>query len=373
MTEIFKAAIERGASDIHIKAGDVIRARILGRLVPLTQQKLTPDQVKQLAVKLIPREDDRVRIDDIYDYDCSWGLPGLGRFRVNILRQRGSFMIVLRVVPIEVPTIDGLGLPGVLKQIAEVERGLILVTGVTGSGKSSTLAGMINHINDHTHRHIVTLENPIEFLHRDKNCSITQRDVGTDTDSFMTGLRAALRQDPDVILIGEMRDTETIDTALKAAETGHLVLSTVHTQNAVQTISRLIAVFSPEEQEMVRIRLSENLQAVISQRLIPRADGDGRVVAAEVMRVTGTIRDCINDPVRLAEIFDLIEEGREQYGSQTFDQHLMDLVRGGEVDFSVAMAASSNPSDFDLKMNMLSSGPSAAMAGMNDNGTGYYG
>ena len=363
MTEIFKAAIERGASDVHIKSGDVVRARILGRLVPLTQQKLSPDQVKQLALKLIPREEDRARIEDIYDYDCSWGLPGLGRFRVNILRQRGSFMIVLRVVPIEVPTIETLGLPHVLKQIAEAERGLILVTGVTGSGKSSTLAAMIDHINNRSHRHIVTLENPIEFLHRDKKCSITQRDIGTDTDSFMSGLRAALRQDPDVILIGEMRDTETIDTALKASETGHLVLSTVHTQNAVQTISRLIAVFAPEEQEMVRIRLAESLQAVVSQRLIPKADGNGRVVAAEIMRVTGTIQDCILDSERVSEIFDLIAEGREQYGTQTFDQHLMDLVRDGTVDFNVAMAAATNPSDFDLRMNILSQNPVAdAMA-----------
>ena len=213
------------------------------------------------------------------------------------------------------------------------------------------MAAMVDFINKHKQLHVVTLENPIEFLHRDQQCSITQRDVGTDTVSFNAGLRAALRQDPDVILIGEMRDTETIDIALKAAETGHLVISTLHTQNAAQTISRIIAVFDPSEQEMVRVRLAETLQAVISQRLLPKKDGSDRVVACEVMVATGTIRDCIRDPERMVEIPDLIEEGREPYGSQSFDQHLLELVREGLVDFHVAKAAASNPSDFDLKVN----------------------
>ncbi len=353
MTDIFKAAIQRGASDLHIKAGDVIRARIHGRLLPLTQQRMTQEQVKALALQLMPQEKDRARIDDDADYDCSWGLPGLGRFRVNLLRQRGSFMIVMRVIPIDVPSLADLRMPKVLEKVAENERGLVLVTGTTGSGKSSTMAAMVQHVNEHTQKHIVTLENPIEFLHRDKKSSITQRDIGTDTDSFATGLRAALRQDPDVILIGEMRDTETIDIALKAAETGHLVISTVHTQNAVQTISRVVAVFDKSEQEMLRIRLSESLQGVVSQRLLPRAEGEGRIVACEVMVVTGTIRDCIKDPDRAAEIPDLIEEGRQHYGSQSFDQHLLELVRDGLVDFKVAKAAATNPSDFDLKVNFL--------------------
>jgi twitching motility protein PilT len=233
---------------------------------------------------------------------------------------------------------------------------MILVTGVTGSGKSSTMAAIVDWINRRKPVHIVTLENPIEFLHRDIKASITQRDVGTDTESFMTGLRAALRQDPDVILIGEMRDKETVDIALKAAETGHLVISTVHTRNAVQTISRLIAVFEPAEQEMVRIRISESLQAIISQRLLPRKDGKGRVVACEVMPVTGTMRDCVRDPQRVDDIYELIEEGHTQYGSQTFDQHLMKLVNDGMVDFQIAMAAANKPSDFDLRMNTLAAG-----------------
>jgi twitching motility protein PilT len=352
MHELFKAAVERGASDIHIKAGDYMRARIHGILQPLTQQKLTPEQVKGIALQLIPHDDDRKSFDKILDYDCSWGIPGVGRFRVNIMKQRGSPMIVMRAIPIEIPTVEDLGLPTVINKIANNERGLILVTGVTGSGKSSTMAAMINWINSNKHVHIVTLENPIEFLHRDNQSSITQRDIGTDTPSFDSGLRAVLRQDPDVILIGEMRDKVTIETALKAAETGHLVISTLHTKNAVQTISRIIAVFEPSEQEMIRVRLSESLQAVISQRLVQRKAG-GRVAAVEVMLMTSTIRDCVRDPERMEEITDLIEEGKDHYGSQTFDQHLQELVKTGAVSFEVAKAAANNPADFDLKMNMF--------------------
>jgi twitching motility protein PilT len=353
MLEIFKAAIQRGASDIHIKAGDFLRARIRGELVPLTQQRLSPDQIKQICLQLIPHEHDKERVDQLLDYDCSWGAPGVGRFRVNILRQRGSLMVVMRVIPIEIPSFEALRLPPVLSRMSLAERGLILVTGVTGSGKSSTLAAMIGHINNHKHKHVITLESPIEFLHRDVKSSITQREIGSDTGSFESGLRAALREDPDVILIGEMRDMTTIDTGMKAAETGHLVFSTLHTTNAVQTISRIIAVFPPHEQPMVRIRLAETLQGVISQRLLPTKDGKGRVVAAEVMVVTGTIRDAILDPEKTAEIMDLMAEGREQYGSQTFDQHLTDLVRADWVDFNVAMAAANNPGDFELKMRTL--------------------
>jgi len=352
MIEILKSAIQQGASDIHIKAGDYVRARLKGDLVPISRQQLTPDQVRQLAMRLIPQWD-RDRIDDLRDYDCSWGAPGLGRFRINLLRQRGTLGIVMRVIPIEIPTLEQLNLPPVLTRIADSERGLVLVTGVTGSGKSTTLAAMIGHINRTKRKHIITLEDPIEFLHRDNLSSITQREVGTDTESFATGLRAALREDPDAILVGEMRDTETIDTAIKAAETGHLVFSTLHTQNAVQTISRIVAVFPPEEQEMVRVRLSETLVAVISQRLLPRKDGGGRVTACEILVTTAAIRECILNPERTAEIFELIEEGRETYGSQTFDQHLMELVSSGIVEYEVAKAAANNPSDFELKMKTL--------------------
>jgi twitching motility protein PilT len=270
------------------------------------------------------------------------------------MRQRGVLSIIMRIIPIEIPSFADLKLPPVLERISNTERGLILVTGVTGSGKSSTMAAMVGYINRNMKKHIVTLENPIEFLHRDLQSSITQRDVGTDTESFTAGPQAALRQDPDVVMIGEMRDKDTIDTALKAAETGHLVISTVHTKNAVQTLSRLIAVFRPEEQDMIRIRMADSISAVVSQRLVPTKDGLSRVVACEVMLVTGTIRDCILDPERMDEILDLIDQGKDQYGSQTFDQHLMDLVNSGQVEFQVAKTAANSPGDFDLKMNILS-------------------
>ena len=353
MEKIIKAAVDRGASDLHIKAGDVFRARIDGKLVPLTKQRLTPDQTKAIALRLIASEEDRARIDKIRDYDCSWGMPGIGRFRVNILRQRSSFMIVMRVIPFDVPTFETLKLPSVLAQVGSAERGMILVTGVTGSGKSSTMAAIINYINQNQHRHILTLENPIEFLHRDINCSVTQREIGVDTDDFRMGLRAALRQDPDVVLIGEMRDAETIDTAMKAAETGHLLVSTLHTPDAVTTVSRIVSMFPPEEQEIARLRLAEALHAVVSQRLLPRADGHGRAAALEVMLCTGTARDMIKDKERTPELHDYIRESREQYGMQTFDQHLMDLVSEDIVTYETAVAASSNPADFELQMRTL--------------------
>ena len=354
MEQIIKAAVERGASDLHIKAGDVFRARIDGKLVPLTKHVLTAEQTKAIAVRLIPNEEDRARIDTLRDYDCSWGGAGVGRFRVNILRQRSAFSIVLRVIPVEVPTFESLGLPPVLGQIAEAERGMVLVTGVTGSGKSSTMAALVNRVNATQQKHIVTLENPIEFLHRDAGCSITQREVGIDTDSFKSGLRAALRQDPDVIMIGELRDAETIDTAMKAAETGHLLISTLHTADAQTTVNRVIAMFPPEEQAAVQIRLAESLHAVVSQRLLPRADGKGRVPAVEVMIVTPFIRDLIVDEARTAEIRDAIADGRDRYGMQTFDQHLMELATSNTISYEVALAAATRPGDFNLHMRTLS-------------------
>ncbi|MEP6621156.1 MAG: PilT/PilU family type 4a pilus ATPase [bacterium] len=353
MERIIKAAVDRGASDLHIKAGDVFRARINGKLVPLTKQVLTPDQTRTIALHLMSNEDDKARIDKLMDYDCSWSAAGIGRFRVNIMKQRSSFMIVMRVIPFEIPTFETLRLPPALARVAEAERGMVLVTGVTGSGKSSTMAAMVNYINRHENRHILTLENPIEFIHTDIQSAITQREIGSDTPDFKMGLRAALRQDPDVVMIGEMRDAETIDTAMKAAETGHLLISTLHTPDAQSTILRIMAMFSPEEQEVVRIRLSETLNSVVSQRLLPRADGQGRAVAAEILIVTPAVRDMIADGKRISEIRDYIADGRDQYGMQTFDQHLSDLVQTGEVTFETAMAATTNPSDFELKMRMF--------------------
>jgi len=355
MEKIIKAAVDRGASDLHIKAGDVFRARISGSLVPLTKQALTPEQTRTIALHLMSNEDDKARIDTILDYDCSWSAAGIGRFRVNIMRQRGSFSIIMRVIPWQVPNFEALGLPPVLEKIAKTERGMILVTGVTGSGKSSTMAALINYINQRESRHILTLENPIEFLHTDQKSSVTQREVGSDTTDFKMGLRAALRQDPDVIMIGEMRDAETVDTAIKAAETGHLLMSTLHTPDAQSTILRIMAMFPPEEQDVIRVRLAESLSAVVSQRLLPRKSGKGRAVAAEVMINTPSIKDLILEGTRIGEIRDFIADGREQYGMQTFDQCLTDLVRSGEVTFDIAKAASSNPSDFELRLNVFSS------------------
>jgi twitching motility protein PilT len=354
MEKIIKAAVDRGASDIHIKAGDVFRARINGELVALTKQRLTPEQTRTIALHLMNNEDDKARIDKILDYDCSWSAAGIGRFRVNLMRQRGSFGIIMRVIPWEIPTFEKLALPGVLAKIAETERGMVLVTGVTGSGKSSTLAALINYINGRENRHILTLENPIEFLHHDRQSSISQREIGSDTSDFKMGLRAALRQDPDVIMVGEMRDAETVDTAMKAAETGHLLMSTLHTPDAQSTILRIMAMFPPDEQEVIRIRLAESLHAVVSQRLLPRRSGQGRVVAVEVMINTPAIKELILDGSRISEVKDFIAEGRDQYGMQTFDQCLADLVANGEVTFDVAKAAASNPSDFELKMRMFS-------------------
>jgi len=352
---IIKAAVDRGASDVHIKATDCVRARIDGRLVALTKQTLTAEQTRAIALHLIESEEDRQKIDSLRDHDCSWAQPGVGRFRVNIMRQRGSYSIVMRVIPENVPTVESLHLPPVIGRIAHAERGMVLVTGVTGSGKSSTMAAVVNTINQHYDKHIVTLENPIEFLHGDIKSSITQREVGIDTDSFRMGLRAALRQDPDVILIGEMRDAETIDTAMKAAETGHLLISTLHTPDAQSTIMRVVAMFPPEEQTVVRIRLAESLHAVVSQRLLPRANGQGRAVACEVMIVTPTIRDLIIEN-RVGEIRDYIAEGHVQYGMQTFDQHLTQLVNDGEITFEVALSAASRPADFELNFRTLSRG-----------------
>ena len=295
MEKIIKAAVERGASDLHIKAGDVFRARINGKLVPLTKQRLTPDQTRAIALKLISSDEDRAKIDRLRDFDCSWGMPGVGRFRVNVLRQRSSFMIVMRVIPFTVPTIESLRLPETLAQIAEAERGLVLVTGVSGSGKSSTVAAMVHHINRTQHKHVVTIENPIEFLHRDLSCSITQREVGVDTDNLTVGVRAALRQDPDVVVLGDIADADTIDTAIKGAETGHLVIASMPTPDVLTTIDRILTTLPREEREIGRMRLSEALRAIVSQQLLPQKDEKARVPAVEILIATAAVRECLKD------------------------------------------------------------------------------
>jgi twitching motility protein PilT len=338
MEKIIKAAVERGASDLHIKAGDVFRARINGKLVPLTKQRLTPDQTRAIALKLIPSEEDRARLDRVRDFDCSWGMAGVGRFRVNVLRQRSSFMIVMRVIPFTVPSLESLKLPESLMQVAESERGLIVVTGVSGSGKSSTVAALVHHINRSQFKHVVTIENPIEFLHRDVNCSITQREVGVDTESVSVGLRAAMRQDPDVVVIGELADADTVDTAIKAAETGHLVICSMPTPDVATALDRILTVLPHEEREIGRLRLAESLRAVIAQQLLPSLDGSGRVAAVECLVATPLVRECLRDPARMGELHGIMAAGADA-GMQTFEQHLEKLVARKEVSAEAARAA----------------------------------
>jgi twitching motility protein PilT len=307
--------------------------------------KLTPEHTREVALHLIAEEKIKNDIDSVQEHDASYGLAGVARFRVNIYRQRGTLAVILRIIPANVPTIEGLGLPEVLKSIASQDRGLVLVTGATGSGKSSTLAAMIDHINRNESLHILTIEDPIEFVYKNIKSSISQREIGPDTTSFAMALRAALRQDPDVILVGEMRDTETIDIALKASETGHLVLSTVHTTDASRTINRLVSVFNAEEQTMVRLRLADSLKATISQRLLPKADNKGRAVALEIMVQTKTVQEYIRED-RANELKDVIEKGRDTYGTQSFDQHLSKLYRDGVITLDTARSAATNPADF---------------------------
>jgi twitching motility protein PilT len=342
MEKIIKAAVERGASDLLIKAGDVFRARINGKLVPLTKQRLTPDQTRAIALKLITGDDEKARIDRIKDFDCSWGMPGVGRFRVNVLRQRSSFMVVMRVIPFDVPTIESLELPPAIQQVAEADRGLVIVTGLTGSGKTSTIAAMINHINRNHHKHVVTIESPIEYLHRDINCSITQREVGVDTESFSGGLGAALRQDPDVVVIGEIRDPETLDLALKGAEMGHLVIAALPSPDVMSALTRLLGMFPRDERQVGRLRLADTIRAVIAQQLLVKKDGEGRIAAIEVLTSSTELRTLLKKSDGLDLIRNLISDGQEP-GTQSLEDHLMQLVDEGQITQETARAAVADP------------------------------
>jgi twitching motility protein PilT len=353
MEKIIKAAVERGASDLHIKAGDVFRARINGKLVALTKQALTPDQTKAIALRLIANEDDRVRIDKIQDYDCSWGAPGIGRFRVNILRQRSSFMIVLRVIPFEVPTVAKLGLPAVLGEVASVERGLVLVAGPTGSGRSSTIAALVNHINESQSRHIVTLEQPIELLHRDLQSSVTQREVGVDTENFRTGVKAAMRQDADVIVVGDIRDADAADISIAAAVTGRLVIAAMEALDAPGAIQRIVQLFDPSGQDSARVRLAEALHAVIAQRLLMKLEGEGRVPVVELLRASPRVRELILEKAPAGALRTEIAAGDDASGSQTFEQHLAQLVASKDVGYDVAMAASLHQNELEKHLRLL--------------------
>jgi len=350
MDKLLAHAVKSGASDIHFLVGNQPSFRIDGVLRSLKYKALDPADTRQIGLNLLGAASID-RLTEMQEHDASYSLEGAARFRVNLFRQRGSLCAILRVISSEVPDIDALGLPPRVRELAEEERGLVLVTGATGSGKSSTLASMIKHINQSRAAHILTIEDPIEFLHSNSKASVSQREVGPDTRSFTTALRAALRQDPDVIMVGEMRDAETIDIALKSAETGHMVFSTVHTTDAAKTIGRLVGVFPAEEQHGVRLRLAESLKGTISQRLLPRADGAGRVVAAEIMISTKTIQECIKDPMKTGEITDVIERSRDQYGMQTFDQEVSRLYRAGVIELEVAKSAATNAADFERALN----------------------
>ena len=355
LNDILKVAVKGGASDIHLKSGLPPMFRVDGALVPLKNgERMMPDEIQQMALDIMnPTQKDR--FEEHREADLAYGVAGLGRFRVNVFQQRGSIGIVLRVIPFGVKTLDQLHLPKVVERISEEHRGLILVTGTTGSGKSTTLAAMIEQNNSNRTCHIMTIEDPIEFLIRDRRSIVNQREIGVDSHSFANALRAALRQDPDVLLVGEMRDFETIETALTAAETGHLVMSTLHTLDATETISRIISVFPPHQQNQVRLQLAAILKAVISQRLVPRADGKGRVPALEVLVSTAYTRELIADKDRSKEIPDAIAKGYTTYGMQTFDQSLMSLVKDGLVTYEEALKNVSNPDDFALRYRGIAS------------------
>ncbi|MEA2497426.1 MAG: twitching motility protein PilT [Thermoleophilaceae bacterium] len=345
---ILKDAVDKGASDIHIKVGNMPLARIDGELGPIygdAGDKLMPPDTERMMRELLPEY--RIKeFENQNEADFAYAAPGLGRFRVNAFRQRGSVSLILRSIPFEAPSLEELGLPSVVRELAEQERGVVLVTGTTGSGKSTTLAAMIRHINENMAKHIVTIEDPIEYLYRDARSEINQREVGADTESFQQALRRVLRQDPDVILIGEMRDQITVQTALSAAETGHLVFSTLHTADAGETINRILEFYEPHEQMQARSMIASVLKGVISQRLVVDSDGEGRVAICEVLRQTGRVSDTIKDG-DVSMLPEIIGEG-SFYGMQTFDQALYKAVTEGKVTMDIAMAAASRPHDFKL-------------------------
>ena len=355
---VLQQLVQRNASDLHLKVGRPPTLRLHGDLVPLDHPALRPEDLKGLAEQLMtPRQ--VKEFTENKECDFAIGVPGIGRFRCNVYQQRGSLCYAMRAIPYQARTIKELNLPPVLEDIALKPRGLVLVTGITGSGKSTALAAMLQHINEIRQANVITIEDPIEFLHRDINCHINQREVGTDTATFAQALRRVLRQDPDVILIGEIRDLETLDTALKAADTGHLVFSTLHTTDATQTINRVLSFYPPHQQAEVRFSLASALQAVVSLRLVPRADKPGRVPACEVLINTQTVRDQIRDMTKTLNIPDLIKEGTVQYGMQSFDQSLMHYYSQGIISYESAVFYATSPSEFALRVQ--------GVAGTSDN------
>src|SRR5579884_1521673 len=370
--DLLRIAMDRKASDLHLKVGNFPHIRVDGELVPLSEQSRTSaEDMLNMAFSMMSNRQ-KQKFKETAELDMAYGVAGLGRFRVNVFQQRGNVGLVLRVIPTKIRVLDELYLPKVIEKICDEARGLVLVTGVTGSGKSTTLAAMIDRVNSLRPEHIITIEDPIEFLHRDKRGFVNQREVEVDTPSFASALRASLRQDPDVILVGEMRDLETISTALHAAETGHMVFSTLHTLDAVETINRIISVFPPPEQKQVRMQLAATLKAVISQRLVRKADGNGRVPAVEVLISTAYVRECIITPEKTRSIREALQNGTSQYGMQTFDQSLYDLYQNGLVTYETALKNASNPDDFKLRVQGIGSTSDQAREQMESAGFGKY-
>jgi twitching motility protein PilT len=348
---LLRVLVDAGGSDLHVKVGSPPRVRIDGRLRRLQADDVTPADTEAMLGEILPP----VLADQFartHEADFAHSVPGVGRFRINAFRQRGTPGLVVRRVAVGATPLDRLGLPDVVGRLALEPRGLVLVTGPTGSGKTTTLAAMIDHINSHRESHIVTIEDPIEVMHSDKMSMVNQREVPADSRSFTAALRAALRQDPDVILVGEMRDPETVEAALRASETGHLVLSTLHTNSAAETVTRVVDFFPPHEQRQVRLTLASSLRGVVCQRLVTRADGTGRVVCMEVAVATGRIAEAVADPDLTAEITEIVRDGA-YYGMQTFDQHLVRLVHEGVVSVDEARASASNPHDLQVELRRL--------------------
>jgi twitching motility protein PilT len=355
LKRLLRLGIEKGASDIHFQVGNLPLYRFNGNLVELRYKVLEPEDTEEIA-RMLLEGDPRGKDMNFNELDLAFELPGEGRFRVNISRQRRFFNIVLRVIPLQIKSFEELNLPGLLLDICNLRRGYVLVTGATGMGKSTTLAALINEVNKNRKAKIITVEDPIEFVFTHDKCIITQREIGTDTASFPDALRAALRQDPDVIMVGEMRDLETVDTSLKAAETGHLVFSTIHTGDVASTINRLVSFFPTEEQLNVRARLADNVRAIVSLRLLVNKKETGRVPALEVLRNTRSIQECIRDPARTPELTDFIARGRAEK-MQSFDQHLLDLLKANKISVDTALSAASNPTDFQTKLSLEGHSP----------------
>ena len=346
---VLQTMAQQGGSDLHLKIGRPPTMRLNGELVAMDMAPLRPEDLRSIGEQIIPPKQRR-EFDESKDADFAIGVPGVGRFRVNVYQQRGSLAYAFRAIAFQALSMEELNLPPVLKEIALKPRGLVLVTGITGSGKSTALASMIQYVNENRHANVITIEDPIEFLHRDIKCHINQREVGTDTTSFAQALRRVLRQDPDIIMIGEIRDLETLEIALKAADTGHMVFSTLHTMDATQTINRILSFYPPHEQADIRFQLSTALQAVVCLRLVPRADKPGRIPATEILVNSAAVSENIRDASKALAIPDLIREGTVQYGMQSFDQSLLNWYKQGVISYESALFASSSPSEFALRV-----------------------